>query len=154
MTNPDDGSPADRVLDALGSELMRISRRGTRVYPGTALDLSAFKILWLLSETGPQSMKDLANELLLDQSTVSRQVKAAVEQGLVERYEVPGGAVRLLRPTPTGTDAYLREAGLRTAVIRDALDALGPERAAMFVKDLIAFNDAFDEAYARAHAAG
>jgi len=145
-------SRVETVLEAVGTELMRMARRGSRVYPGSVVDLSAFKILWLLTDSGPLTMKDLAAELQLEQSTVSRQVKAAVERGLIERYDVEGASSRLHRPTAAGSEVYLQEAALRTAVIREALESLGVERATLFVGELAAFNDALDEAYARARA--
>lgn len=151
MTDAGD-SRVEPVLEAVGTELMRMARRGSRVYPGSVVDLSAFKILWLLSDSGPLTMKDLAAELQLEQSTVSRQVKAAVERGLIERYDVEGTSSRLHRPTQAGVVVYRQEAALRTAVIREALETLGVERATLFVEELSAFNDALDEAYARARA--
>ena len=145
-------TPVDPVLQAMGAELMRMARRSTRVHPGAVVDLSAFKILWLLTETGPMSMKRLAGELLLDQSTVSRQVKAAIDHGLIERFDDKQTSSRQLRPTARGVETYAREAGLRAAVIREALETMGVHRASLFVAELAAFNDALDAAYARAGA--
>lgn len=142
----------DPVFAAVGAELMRMARRSTRVYPGSVVDLSAFKILWLLHEAGSMSMKDLASELMLDQSTVSRQVKASIERGLIERYEDGSTTTRMIRATDEGAKVYAQEAALRAAVIREALDTMGVERATEFVGELNVFNDALDEAYARARA--
>lgn len=146
-------SSVDPVLAAVGAELMRMARRSTRVYPGTVVDLSAFKILWLLQEAGSMSMKDLSSELMLDQSTVSRQVKVSIARGLIERYDDGSTTTRMIRATAEGAKVYAQEAALRAAVIRDALETMGVERAAGFVGELSAFNDALDEAYARARAA-
>ncbi len=151
MTTPDD-SRVEPVLEAVGTELMRMARRGSRIYPGSVVDLSAFKILWLLTDSGPLTMKDLSAELQLEQSTVSRQVKVAVERGLIERYDAEGTSSRLHRPTAAGTEVYRQEAAVRTAVIREALETLGVKRATLFVEELVAFNDALDDAYARAKA--
>ncbi len=140
------------VFAAVGAELMRMARRSTRVYPGSVVDLSAFKILWLLQDAGSMSMKDLASELMLDQSTVSRQVKASIERGLIERHD-DGSTTRMIRATDKGLKVYEQEASLRAAVIREALETMGVDRAAEFVGELTVFNDALDDAYARARAA-
>ena len=66
----------------------------------------------------------------LEQSTVNRQVHAAIDAGWLERFDVPGSASRLVRPTPAGLEAYQHDGLVRAATIHAALDALGPERAA------------------------
>lgn len=153
MSSPHE-SAVDPVFQAVGVELMRMARRSSRVYPGSVVDLSAFKILWLLKEAGSMSMKDLASELMLDQSTVSRQIKASIERGLIERHDDESTSTRMVRATAEGSKVYEQEAALRAAVIWEALEAMGVERAGEFVVELTVFNDALDEAYARAKTAG
>ena len=100
----------DRVLRELGDELMRLTRRRTQAYPGSQLDTSAFRLLWLLTEGPPRTQRELADELQLDPSTVTRQVSAAISHGLVERYAEPDSTARLLRPTEAGRTAYVQDA--------------------------------------------
>jgi DNA-binding MarR family transcriptional regulator len=139
----------DRVLRALGDELMRLARRRSRVYPGAQLDTSAFRLLWLLTEGPPRTLRELADELQLDQSTVNRQVNAAIKHGLVERYAVAGSPSRLLRPTDAGRAAYVHDASLRAEVYDAVLDELGAERAAALVAELRELNDGLDRAHSR-----
>ena len=141
----------ERVLRELGDELMRLSRRRARVYPGSVLDTSAFRLLWLLTEGPARTLRELADELQLDPSTVTRQVGAAIGNGLVERYAEPGGSVRLLRPTEAGRAAYVQDAQLRAAVYQAVLDELGASRAATLVAELRELNDGLDRALDRAH---
>jgi len=139
----------DGVLRALGDELMRLARRRSQVYPGSQLDTSAFRLLWLLTEGPPRTLRELADELQLDQSTVNRQVNAAIKHGLVERYAVAGSSSRLLRPTEAGRATYVHDAALRADVYDAVLDELGEERAAALVAELRELNDGLDRAHSR-----
>jgi DNA-binding MarR family transcriptional regulator len=133
-------------LRALGDELMRLNRRRTAAYPGSRLDTSAFRVLWLLAEGPPRTLRDVAEELQLDPSTVNRQVNAAIQNGLLERYAVDGSPSRLLRPTAAGRTAYEYDAALRGAAYGAAMDALGAAGSAELIALLGRFNDALDEA--------
>lgn len=134
------------LLSGLGDELMRLSRRRSTTYPGSLLDTSAFRILWLISEE-PRSLREVADELQLEQSTVSRQVSAAIRHGLVERCPNDGAGGWLLRPTDEGRAAYQHDAQLRVAVYSRVLDDLGRPRVDSLVAELGAFNDALDRAH-------
>lgn len=133
-------------LAALGDELLRLQRRRTTTYAGSVLDTSAFRILRVLSDGEPRTMRQLAEELELEQSTVNRQVHAAIDAGHLERYDVEGSVSKLLRPTASGLAAFDHDGRLRAALIQGALDALGPGRGTRLVADLKDFNDAWDEA--------
>jgi DNA-binding MarR family transcriptional regulator len=139
----------DRVLRELGDELMRLARRRTQSYPGSELDTSAFRLLWLLTEGPPRTLRELAEELQLDQSTVNRQVNAAIKHGLVERYAVPDSPSRLLRATEAGRSAYVHDAALRAEVYQSVLDELGAARAEALVTELRELNDGLDRAHSR-----
>jgi len=150
MAVGNDGRVEESQLRALGGEIMRLGRRRATSYPGSVLEDSAFRILLLLVEEGPRSMGDLAAELQLERSTISRQVSAAIGHGLVERYAEPGRAPRLLRPTDAGREAYLHDGRLRAAVLSEAIVELGAERAGRLMADLRDFNEALDRAHALA----
>ena len=137
------------MLRELGDELMRLSRRRAQTYPGSELDTSAFRLLWLLTEGPPRTLRELADELQLDPSTVTRQVSAAISHGLVERYAVAESPSRLLRPTESGRAAYVHDAALRAQVYDAVLDELGSERARALVAELRELNDGLDRAHSR-----
>jgi DNA-binding MarR family transcriptional regulator len=134
------------LLRELGDELMRLGRRRTTTYAGSLLDTSAFRILWLLSEE-PRTLRVLADELQLEQSTVSRQVSAAIRHGLVERCGKPDTGGWLHRPTEAGHAAYEQDAQLRIDVYSRVLDDLGRARVDSLVAELAEFNDALDRAH-------
>ena len=132
----------EQTLRALGAELLRLTRRGATAPPGTRLDASVFRLLWLLDEGPARTQRDLAHELQLDPSTITRQVRAAIEQHLLERYDEDG--VRVLRTTAAGRAAYEHDGGLRGALYTSALEELGAERAGRLIADLRDLNDALD----------
>lgn len=133
-------------VGALGDELIRLRRRRSTVVAGTVLENSAFRILWVLADGTPRTLRTLGEDLELEQSTVNRQVNAAISAGLLERYVAAGSPGRLLRPTESGRAAYEHDGLLRAALISTALDTLGPERAHRLLVDLRDFNDAWDAA--------
>ena len=141
------GELDERLLRALGDELIRVTARRTTTYAGSRLDGSAFRILRLLEESGPRTLRDLSEELQLERSTVNRQVNAAIGHGYVERVAATGRSAGLVRPTAEGRAAYLHDGRLRGALYSRALDELGPDRAAAMVDSLRELNDALDRAH-------
>lgn len=139
--------PPDVLADvvALGHELVRVNRRKNLVPPGARLEVSAFRLLWVLSDGEPRTLRELSVALDLEQSTVNRQVHAALAAGLVERFVAPGRAGKLVRPTSAGTEAYKHDGLLRARRLSAALDRLGTERVHRLTADLQSFNDAYDE---------
>lgn len=145
---PETGPSPDALADvtALGGELLRLQRRRTSVYEGVLLDGSAFRLLWWLSDGTPRTLRQLAERLDLEQSTVNRQVNAALSAGYLERFAVPGSPGKLLRPSVAGEQAFEHDGRIRAELISRALGELGETRAARLIEDLHAFNDAWDRA--------
>jgi DNA-binding MarR family transcriptional regulator len=133
------------LLRALGDEVLRLSARRLSALPGAVLESSAFRILWRLDECGPLTLRELSEQLQLDQSTINRQVNSAIKQGLVERVPVPGRGGNPVRPTEAGHEAFQHDGLLRADVMGEAIAELGPGRAEALVDALRAFNDAVDQ---------
>jgi DNA-binding MarR family transcriptional regulator len=145
-------APADRVMvevTALADQLLRLQRRRRTVVEGTLLEDSAFRILWILADGIPRTLRTLASELDLEQSTINRQVNAAIAGGYLERFAVDGSASRMVRPTADGEAAYQHDGLIRAAVISAVLADLGPERSRTLIDALHAFNDTWDTVSAR-----
>lgn len=136
----------DATLRALSDELIRLSRRRDTANPSMLLDGSAFKILWYVVEHGPHTLRALAHHLQLEQSTINRQVNAAIDRGLAERYTDPGSVAMLIRATRAGEAAYRHDAKVRGDGLRAIVDSLGERRAADLAEGLAALNDAIDRA--------
>jgi DNA-binding MarR family transcriptional regulator len=115
----------DRVLGTIETQiafLMRLgeaSRRATALKPHRALDRAAYVILRHLQQDGPQNVSAIADRLNLDGSTVTRQVTALQQDGLVERKADPrDGRGTMIEPTSLG----LKQVDAVRAARRDLYD--------------------------------
>lgn len=143
-SQPEDSVWSSPLYHGLVDEILRMRRRRNHVDSGAILDASAFSILWLLDDDRPRTLREVTDELCLEQSTVNRQVNAAIKHGYVERFEVPGQVSRLHRPTDEGR-AALRHDGLRRARRLEAVfDDLAPGTPEGLLRELKAYNDAVD----------
>ncbi|MBD3914848.1 MarR family winged helix-turn-helix transcriptional regulator [Nocardioides hwasunensis] len=125
---------------------MRLGRRRETGSSATSLDASAFRILWLVVEHGPHTLRGLAEHLQLEQSTINRQVHAAVGRGWIERYDHRDSPAMLVRATEAGQEAYRRESQARAEGLREVVSTLGERAVAELAGGLARFNDAVDEA--------
>jgi DNA-binding MarR family transcriptional regulator len=132
------------LLTDLGNELMRVGRRRHTHVEGTELDMSAFKLLWILSDDQPRTLRELADELALELSTINRQVNAAVRAGLLERFSVPDSPSRPVRPTAEGRRLYEHDSAIHADLYRSVLAEMGAEEARELARGLRAFNDAYE----------
>lgn len=132
------------LLSELAHELMRNSRRRHDNVEDTLLDTSAFKVLWVLSDGQPRTLRELADELDLELSTINRQVNAAVRAGLLERFSVPDHPSRPVRPTAEGRRLYEHDRAIHADLLQSVLAEMGTDAARDLIRGLRAFNDAFE----------
>jgi DNA-binding MarR family transcriptional regulator len=94
----------DKPTDRVEFETMLLGRHLTRPRRGEGhLDSSAYALLSRIDIDGPLSVGELRDAFGLDTSTVSRQVAAIMNAGLVERIPDPaGGMARKFRITAEG----------------------------------------------------
>jgi DNA-binding MarR family transcriptional regulator len=116
------------ILPALEEELAALLRRARASARDGAraldphLDPTAYPLVVLLGRTPAMRMSELGAALLLDKSTISRQVDAAVRAGLVERTVDPSDArARLVALTPSGRARLAELQAVRRARWEDAL---------------------------------
>lgn len=106
--SPDDvAAVADTVVQLMRS----FTRARARLLAAAAHDVewSAHVVLKCLASAGPMRLRELAERIESDPSTVSRQVAALVKDGLIERRADPvDGRACLLVPTAKG-QAVLNE---------------------------------------------
>ncbi|WP_448852849.1 MarR family winged helix-turn-helix transcriptional regulator [Corynebacterium sp. 335C] len=103
------------------------------------------RLLWLLRDGRPRTMRDIADALGREQSTVNRQVNGAVQSGLLGRGEEEGRRAHVFTPTPEGTEVFAENLRISLGANEAALDALG-ERAGEFLDLFGRFTDAFEAA--------
>jgi DNA-binding MarR family transcriptional regulator len=149
MDEPEPRSAADAAV-GMGDEMARFMRLITamkqrlREVPGSGDRI----LLGRLVNGGARRATDLAADTLLDLSTVSRQIKCLVDEGLVERRPDPDdrrGA--LLSATEAGAAAYRHYREQRNERLAQIFDAWPPEDRHQLVRLFGRFNDDLAENY-------
>lgn len=141
----DDFAPwPSRLYRDLVAELVRFGRRKTGLHPEAMLESSAFAILLCLSDGRARTLRELSGELDLEQSTVNRQVNAAIKLGFLERFHVAGSHSGLIRPTAAGTQAFVHDGELRVVRLEAVFADLAPGDPEILLTQLLAFNDAYE----------
>ncbi|MFD4176157.1 MarR family winged helix-turn-helix transcriptional regulator [Streptomyces anulatus] len=147
----EDSNGRERRLGDLERELTLMSRhfiasRGPRI--GQSLDRSAYVLLTRLEMSEPPTLRELAHTFQADVSTINRQVSAMLRQGLVERFEDPGGGVaRRVRPTPLGLERLEADRAISRAGAERLIEAAGwnDARVARFLTLLLEFNHGIEQ---------
>lgn len=122
MREPDD---AVRTIEAQVAMLLRLSERTRRSAARRQgeLERSAYLVLGVLAVDGAASVNAIADALRLDPSTVTRQVLAMEQAGLVTRTAHPeDGRVTLVEATDEGIEALARTRAVRAALYGEVLE--------------------------------
>ena len=76
---------------------------------------------------------------------MNRQVNAAIKHGYIERFAVEGSASKM-RPTDAGRAAFEHDGDLRADRLRRVFDDLAPGSPEALLRELRAYNDAYERA--------
>jgi DNA-binding MarR family transcriptional regulator len=136
-------SAADDSLDTIQRELTAFARRArataARMHP--ELSLVSYTILAHLEEQQGCRATDLAVHYLLDKSTVSRQVAALEQLGLIERRVDPDDhRVQVLHLAPRGIESLTAARIRRQEAFKERLAAWGPDDLTRFAEYLVRYN--------------
>ncbi|WP_446665984.1 MarR family winged helix-turn-helix transcriptional regulator [Flexivirga sp. B27] len=107
----------------------------------TALTAADMRLLWLLSDDRPRTQREISTELNLEQSTVNRQVNAALREGLIEREAGQHGSA-VLSASADGRRCYEADIETLMGVLGSALQALG-DGGEEFIVSLATFAEAY-----------
>lgn len=119
----------------------RVSQRYDEELAKVGLKTTQYSLLSSVLKLGPVRPGDLAREMAMDASTLTRNLKPLIHAGWVELGAGEDGRSRLVRITDSGRDKRL-EAQRRWRVAQETMnDALGPDR-------VIALHDLIDESMA------
>lgn len=121
----------------------RIERARRAIESHTRLNAADNRLLWLLTSEGPRTMREISESLGLEQSTVNRQVNAALDRGLVDRVEREGSAARAIRITAAGQELFSSTLDGGMVVLGKALDALPASQREGFVEQYLTFSQAY-----------
>ncbi len=102
------------------------------------LDRSAYGILLLLDYLGPRTLKQIAQTMELEQSTVNRQVNKAIGAGLLEATGVSGP--KLIRATEAGRAAFARDREVKLRGIASILADIDEPGRESLISGLAALN--------------
>ena len=139
ITSRLDGTPTWAVVLAM----TRLDTMRRRAEARSGLGLAERRLFWLLSDGVPRTMRAISEELLLEQSTVNRQVNAALAAGYLRRVELPGESARGLELTDSGLAGYSEDVTRTLTLYEEATAAVPPDRLAAFVELFEAFVDGY-----------
>lgn len=94
----------------------------------TTLGTADMRLMWLFTDRRSRTLRQIAEQLGLEQSTVNRQVNAAVKAGLLVRTRDAGAGSYHFAASPAGVREFDRNLATILATYRRALDALGEGR--------------------------
>lgn len=130
------------MIEDLLRAVFRTVAQIKRTVSADEVDGAAIIVLSRMRDAGPVRLSDLAAELALDLSTVSRQVKALEERGLLVRTDDPGDRrAALLEIAPAGNDVLAKAWARRQAWLSESLADWSPEDRAALAAVLHRFAD-------------
>ena len=127
----------------LASALSRLDRAQRAAESGAALGVADSRLMWLFSDHEPRTLKQVSDDLGLEQSTVNRQVNAALASGLLRRFREAGRPAQLVEATEEGLDTFTQDLDRHLARLDAALATLPAERRDDFPALLGQFVDAY-----------
>jgi DNA-binding MarR family transcriptional regulator len=125
-----DIEPAD--ISCVCARLRMTTRAVTRLYDDAlrpiGLRTTQFSILARLDEEGPSPVTRLARRLVLDRTTLGRELDSLARRGLVEVVAGPDRRTRIASLTEAGRERLRECYPLWRAVQRDVRERFGRER--------------------------
>lgn len=135
---------------ALAACLVEVNRVQHGVEQRLRLGTAEMRLLWLLSDGEPRTLRAIAEALGLEQSTVNRQVNAAARAGRVERSASDETQALLVAPTAEGLTLFEEDIDFALGLYETALGELGDAGSGQLVDLFQRFTAAYASAYDRA----
>jgi len=137
----DDLAPGTRIASALFhlDQHRRIAEHTGR------LNVADGRLLWLFSDEIPRTLRQIADELNLEQSTVNRQVNAAHKAGLLERRRDPERGAYVFEASQAGAQVFEEAIASSLGQYDAALAALGDDDAEQLITLLGRFVTAYGD---------
>lgn len=129
---------------------MRISIRWDtarrRVDAEQELKAAEGRLLWLLQDNQPRTLREIAEALQLEQSTVNRQVNAALTAGLLTRSRSDDSSAYRVKASATGRDKFRADIDRHMALQANALADIPTDERETFLHHLAAYVNALNAA--------
>ena len=119
-----------------GFELSPTSRR--TVGPQAGLRSTQLPVLVTLERSGPMSVNRLANELVMDRTSLSRLVRPLTTRGLIEAAPGEDRRTRTLSLTSRGKESVIEAIPMWGRAQREVLNRLGHSRWQELIEHLTA----------------
>ncbi|MGV9827594.1 MarR family transcriptional regulator [Gordonia sp. NPDC003429] len=127
--------PVDQIKTVVTEELLAILLTGAF---DACVEVGGF------TDGRPRTLRELSELTHLEQSTINRQVNAAITHGYLERFDVAGSTSRRIRPTQRGVEAFEHDGLLRARRLERVLSDMAPGTPEALLRELHAFNEAYD----------
>ena len=128
------------VAGCVGANIRRANRAVSQFYDDvlrpSGLRITQFSLLARVMELQPVTINDLAEAVLMDRTTLGRNLKPLEKQGLVRIAPGSDRRTRLVRPTPEGGAALMRTLPLWQKAQAHMREKLGADRADRLISDL------------------
>lgn len=125
---------------------MRWDAARRRIVGGTQLKAAEGRLLSLLEDEHPRTLREIADELQLEQSTVNRQVNAAVAEGLVTRSRGEEDAAYRVEATAQGREKFDADVTRHIELQARALADIPADQHDTFLRHLATYVDALNAA--------
>ena len=122
--------PAERRLAAV---LFRLDDQRRVMENTMRLGTADLRLLWLLADGRARTLREIADELHLEQSTINRQVNAALNSGYVERRRRAGGNAHEFVRTREGRRVFEADTARSLGAYAAALQKMKPQDSETFV---------------------
>ncbi len=130
---------------AIATALARLDRSRRVAEQSVTLGVADIRLLWMFTDGRPRTLRQIAETLGLEQSTVNRQVNGALAEGILRRYREPGRSAWLVEATDAGMRTFEADVASSFGAYERALADLG-EDADRFVELLERYGRSFGEA--------
>lgn len=120
--------------------------KGRRAAESARFGHADARLLWMFSDGRPRTLRDIADELGLEQSTVNRQANAALKAGLLIRSREPGQNAWRFIADEAALAEFSRELEAHLALLDRALRTLPTGERERFLEQFGTFAEAYAEA--------
>jgi len=122
------------------ANLRKAARAVTQVFDDalapSGLKVTQFTLLVTSRLVGESTINELAERMVMDRTTLSRNLKPLVRSGLLEMQPGEDGRTRLVQLTPAGEQALKEAYPLWQQVQQETVSALGEERHEALLGDI------------------
>lgn len=110
------------------------------------LKVAEGRLLWLLRDGQARTLRQIAEGLDLEQSTVNRQVHTALDSGVVRRFREEGSPTYLVAMSDEGRQRFSDDLTRLMAIYDDAVSTVPEAEQEAFLEHLAAFVEALGDA--------